>query len=113
MRGINSVNMKGYLLSPKLTTTANGYPLFKGRIAVPIFYKREGKEIEGKEYHNICAWGSIAEALGEMLENTPIQIDGAINTRGYEGRCRHCNGPEKKYWTEIRVNNFVIVTEED
>jgi len=112
MIGENSVKMSGYLLSPSLTTTANGYPKFKARIAIPITYKRNGEEVQGNAYHNICAWGPIAEGLGEMLENTPLIIVGSINTRTYDGRCRSCNGTEKKYWTEIQVDNFSILVEE-
>lgn len=109
--GVNSVRMSGYLKYPKLTTTANGYPKFTGKIAIPISYERAGEKVDTQVYHNIIGWGPVAEGLGEMLAETPIEIDGALNTRKYDGRCKHCKGTDTKYWTEVQVNNFIILTE--
>lgn len=111
MEGLNSVRMKGLLVYPKLTTTANGFPKFNGKIMVPIKFKSGDQEKDGKTYHNVCAWGAVAEALGEMLENTPIEIDGTLNSRSYDSTCKGCGAPEKKYWTEVQINNFVILDE--
>jgi len=108
--GINSVRMSGFLKYPQLTATANGYPQFKGKIAIPISYTRNGEEVNTQIYHNICAWGPAAEGLGELLQDTPIEIDGSVNTKSYNGKCKHCQGEDKKYWTEIQVNNFIILT---
>jgi len=111
MKGLNSVKMSGFLMYPKLSTTASGYPKFTGRIAIPITFKRGDEEVETKIYHNISAFGPAAEGMGELIENTPIQIDGSVNTSSYNGKCKQCGGVEKKYWTEIQINNFIILTE--
>jgi single-stranded DNA-binding protein len=111
MEGFNSVKMRGFLLYPKSSVTSNGYPKFSGKIAVPITYKSGDTEKEGRAYHNIVAFGSTAEALGEMLAETPIEIDGHLNSRSYDGPCKSCGAPEKKYWTEVQINNFIIITE--
>lgn len=111
MKGMNSVKMSGYLMYPKLSTTANGYPKFTGRISIPVTYMREGQEIESKVYHNICAFGPVAEGLGELIKDTPIQIEGTLSTRGYDGRCKQCGGTDKKYWTEVQINTFIILTD--
>ena len=111
MKGENNVKMRGYLMYPKLGVTANGFPKFTGKIVIPIVYKSAGEEKEGKSYHNICAWGAVAEALGEMLEQTPVEIDGTLNSRRYDSSCRSCGAPDKRYWTEVQVNNFIIVNE--
>jgi len=111
MKGINSVKMAGYLMYPKLTTTASGFPKFTGRIAIPVRYTRGSEEVESKVYQNISAFGPVAEGLGELLNDTPIQIDGSINTRSYDGKCSKCGSPDKKYWTEVQVNNFIILNE--
>ena len=111
MEGFNSVKMRGYLVYPKLSSTANGFPKFSGKIMIPIKYKSGDKEMDGKSYHNLCAWGALAEALGEMSENTPIEIDGILNSRSYDGQCKSCGTAEKKYWTEVQINNFLILDE--
>lgn len=111
MEGMNSVKMAGFLMYPKLTTTANGYARFSGRIAIPVRYMRGGQEQETKIYHNLIAWGVTAEAMGELVSEVPIQIDGTLNTKKYNGKCKSCGSPENKYWTEVQVNNFIIVSE--
>ena len=111
MKGVNSVKMSGFLIYPKLTTTASGYPKFTGRISIPVTYNRGGEEVESKVFHNICAFGPAAEGLGELMQETPIQIDGVINTRAYDGKCKHCGQADKKYWTEVQVHNFIVLTE--
>jgi len=111
MTGKNEVRMRGFLAWPKPGVTAKGFPKFNGKIAIPVVYKTGGEEKETKIYHNICAWGNTAEALGEMLEGTPIEIEGTLNSRGYDSSCASCGSGVKKYWTEVQVNNFIIVTE--
>ena len=111
MRGLNSVKMAGFLAYPKLSTTLSGHPKFTGRIAIPVTFKRGEEEVSTKIYHNISAYGPAAEGLGELIADTPIQIDGFINTRSYEGKCKNCGSTEKKYWTEVQVNNFIVLTE--
>lgn len=111
MKGMNSVRMRGYLSWPKLSVTGKGYPKFTAKIAVPITYQSGGEDRESKVFHNICAWGPAAEALGDMLDNTPIEIEGILNTRSYDSPCKGCGVTSKKYWTEIQVNNFIIVNE--
>lgn len=111
MKGLNSVKMRGYLMYPKLSVTVNGTARFNGKVSIPVVYTSGGEEKESKVYYNLCAWGAIAEALGELLQGTPIEIDGHLNTRSYEGACKSCGSPDKKYWTEVQVNNFTIVME--
>ena len=111
MKGVNSVKMSGYLMYPTSTTTASGYPKFTGKLSIPVTYDRGGEKVEGKSFHNICAFGPAAEGFGELMANTPIQIDGAVNTRSYDGKCKHCLKTDKKYWTEIQVHNFIVLTD--
>lgn len=108
MEGINFVKLKGFLSNPKPATTANGYSRFTARVAVPVVYEKAGETHEIMISHNICAWGATAEGLGELAVDTPIEVTGHINTRSYKGRCKSCSAEEKKYWTEVQVNNFVV-----
>lgn len=111
MNGMNVVKMRGYISWPKLSVTAKGYPKYTAKIAIPVTYQSAGEEKQGTSYHNICAWGPVAEALGDMLEKTPVEIEGTLNSRNYDSPCQSCQTPTKKYWTEVQVNNFIIVNE--
>lgn len=112
MEGINFVKLKGFMRWPKPATTANGYPRFTARIGVPVVYQKDGEQHEIVINHNIAAWGPTAEGLGELAEGTPIEVTGHINTRSYSGNCKNCDAPEKKYWTEVQVDNFVVCVDE-
>ena len=112
MIGLNSVKMSGNVVNPRFTITANGYPKFSGRISIPITYKRGEETINAEAFHNIIAWGPVAEGFNDMIEtlaSMPIEISGTLNTRSYQGKCKHCSGEDKKYWTEVQVNNFIIL----
>lgn len=111
MEGMNSVKMSGFLMYPKLTTTAGGFARFTGRIAIPVRFMRGGQEHETRLYHNLIAWGATAEAMGELVSEVPIQIDGTLNTKKYQTPCKSCGSSSDKYWTEIQVNNFIIVSD--
>ena len=102
MEGENFVSLKGRVLPLNLKTVgANNSNLVSGRVLLPI---------NGKEQHvKISAWGSIAEELSVLPKNNFVHIHGHIEERSYDGNCRHCNGSEKKYWTEVVVDNFVVL----
>jgi hypothetical protein len=110
-KGENFVRLKGFLAYPKLTVTTNGYNKFDGKIVIPLVYKnnKTGEEIESKKFVKISAWGDVAEALGCMSPDTCLEIIGFINERSYEGKCEHCGGVQKKYWTDIQVDTFTVI----
>ena len=102
MEGENFVSLKGQVLNFKLKTVGmNNSKLASGRLSIPI----NGKA----QYVKITAWGSIAEELSSLPRNNFVHIHGHIEERSYEGHCKRCNGAEKKYWTEVLVDNFVVI----
>ena len=112
MEGINFVRLKGILKWPKPGKTQGGYPRFTGRVAVPLVYEKNGEKVETEISHNVSAWGPTAEGLGELADGTPVEVVGHINTRSYDGRCKHCDGTDKKYWTEVQVETFVVCVDD-
>lgn len=102
MEGENFVSLKGQVLNLKLKTVGmNNSKLTSGRLSIPI---------NGKAQHvKIAAWGSIAEELSSLPRNNFVHIHGHIEERSYEGHCKRCNGAEKKYWTEVLIDNFVVI----
>lgn len=111
MQGENFVKLRGYLANPKFTYTGNGYPKFSGRLAVPIQYTKNGEQIETRIFFKIAAWNDYAEALNELVEGVPLEINGHLSDRSYDGVCKSCGAPEKKYWSEVIVDNFIVVVE--
>ena len=102
MDGENFVSLKGKVLNLNLKTVGNfNSKLVNGKISIPIGDKAQ--------HIKISAWGDIAEELSILPKNNFIHMHGHIEERSYDGNCRHCNGSEKKYWTEVVVDNFVIL----
>lgn len=101
--GENYVKLVGTIVYPSLKEFGDNNFLFKGKVGVPA------QDEKGRfQYVKISAWGSIAEALNNVPMRTTVSILGHIEERSYMSTCRHCGGPEKKFWTEVVVDNFVI-----
>ena len=112
MIGDNFIELQGYVRRPALSETNNGYTCFKGEVAVPFTYKDKasGVEKEGFNRFNVIAWGPIAQSLGELQEETPVRVQGLLQTRSYDGSCKKCGSQEKKYWTEVKVDNIEVLS---
>lgn len=111
MDGRNEVILKGYLVSPALRETTNGRMHFQGKIAVPYTWvdRETNQPVERSKYIKIAAWGEVAQDMGGLEEGTPLEVFGAYNERQYDGTCKACMAPEKKYWTEVLVGSFTVV----
>ena len=105
MVGENFVLLVGKITYPKFKELEGGGYMFKAKLAIPV------PENNGTyQYIKIGAWGDKAEALGELRSGTYIRMHGHIEESSYDSECRYCQGPEKKYWTEIVVDNFIMVS---
>ena len=107
IQGENFVSLVGKIIWPELRVVGDkNSKLFKSKLAIPI----SGMP-DKFQYIKIAGWNSIAEGLNEVSRDSFIKVHGHIEERSYDGKCRHCNGPEKKYWTEVIVDNFIKVEE--
>jgi len=113
MEGINQVKLQGFLQSPSLTKTKTGKDLFKGKVAVPYIFRdyASGEEKQAQKYFEISAWEDVAASLGCLPEGTPVMVEGEFSKRQYDATCRSCASPEKRYWTEVVVRGFEVVSE--
>lgn len=103
--GENYVKLIGKIVYPSLKEVGdNNTFLFKGKVGIPT---QDGQNCF--QYVKISAWGSLAEALNEVPANVFVSVLGHIEERSYVSTCRHCGGPEKKFWTEVVVDSFVII----
>lgn len=110
--GKNFVELQGTIKWPEFKETRNGYQLFKGKIAVPFKWtdKASGEEKEGSSYYSFVVWGELAVEMSSLKEGVPVLIQGALQSRSYEANCKSCAAPEKKYWTDVLIDNFMEVS---
>ena len=105
MIGENFVSLQGKIQYPNLKTVGvNNTSLFNGTLAIPT---GDGKH----QYIKIAGWNATAEALAEVPKESFVKVHGHIEERSYDGKCRHCGGFDKKFWTNVVVDNFIIVEE--
>lgn len=66
-----------------------------------VYNDRDGKKQEQTEYHNIVAFGKLADILGKYLKKgRPVYIEGRMTTRSWE------KDGQKHYRTEVIADNF-------
>lgn len=102
---LNKVMLYGNLTSdPDLRSMPNGNKVVSFGLATNRSYKDQGgarKEVA--EFHNIVAFGKLAEIFAQWLKKgRPVYIEGRIQTRSWDDQ----NGGGKKYRTEIVAENF-------
>lgn len=106
MKGENFVSLTGKLTRAELKEFDSGAKLFKANLAIP---DELGLNFQ---YIKISCWGETAQALNDVRgRGTHVRIHGHIEESSYDGSCRLCGGKNKKYFTEVIVDNFVKIYE--
>ncbi len=108
--GINKVILVGNVGNdPESRALPSGTMLCKFRVATtePRFKDRETGEPH-TEWHNIVAWGKLAEICGQYVRRgMQVYIEGRIRTRTYE------QDGQKKYFTEINADVVEFLSRRD
>jgi len=103
----NRVQLIGNLgADPEITVFDSGKKKVKLSLATSDDYKNaNGEKVEQTFWHNIVGWGKTAEIAEKYLKKgSEIAVEGKIQYRSYEDK----NG-EKKYITEIMLNEFMML----
>ncbi len=67
---------------------------------------KDGNTQEQAEFHNIVAWGKLAELMGQLVhKGTKIYVEGRLQTRSWEGQ-----DGGKRNRTEIVMDDFIVFT---
>lgn len=104
---LNRATLIGNLTrDPELRKTTNGQSVASFSIATNrSFTTQTGERKEQADYHNIVAWGRLAEICAQYLtKGKKVYVDGRIQNREWEGQ-----DGQKRYRTEIVVENMIML----
>lgn len=107
MASLNRATLIGNLTrDPEFKTTPNGKSVVSFAIATNSTWLDANKQKQEKaEFHNIVAWGKLAEICNQYLKKgKKIYIDGRLQTRDWQGQ-----DGVKRYRTEIVADNMIML----
>lgn len=108
-KSVNKVILIGNLgKDPDVKVTPSGTPVAKFSLATNERYKdKAGQWQDRTEWHNLVAWQRTAEIIGEYVKKgSKIYVEGSLRTSSWDDK----NTGEKKYRTEIVVNDLVLLS---
>ena len=100
MASVNKVILVGRLgKDPEIRSIPSGTTVAKFSLATDDRYTdKSGEKQERTEWHNIVAWGKLAEICGQYLRKGKlVYIEGSIRTDSWEDK----ESGQKRYRTEI------------
>jgi single-strand DNA-binding protein len=104
---INKAILVGNLgKDPELRYTASGQAVATFSLATTEKFKNKGGEQQERtEWHNLVAWGPLAEICGKYLvKGKQIYAEGRIQSRSYDDR-----DGNKRYITEIVISDMQML----
>jgi len=105
---VNKVILVGRLgKDPELRSIPSGTSVAKFSLATDErFTDKSGEKQERTEWHNIVAWGKLAEICGQYLRKGKlVYIEGSIRTDSWDDK----ETGVKKYRTEIIANTMQML----
>ena len=105
---INKVILVGRLgKDPEIRSTPSGTTVAKFSLATDEkFTDRSGEKQDRTEWHNIVAFGKLAEICGQYLRKGKlVYIDGSIHYDSWDDK----ETGQKKYRTEITANTMKML----
>jgi len=105
---VNRVILVGRLgKDPEIRSLPSGTSVTKFSIATDErFTDKSGEKQERTEWHNIVAWGKLAEICGQYLRKGKlVYIEGSIRTDSWDDK----ESGQKKYRTEIIAQNMQML----
>lgn len=104
---VNKVILIGRLgRDPEMRYTSSGTAVVNFSLATNHFMKdQDGNNNEQTEWHNVVAFGRVAEVAGEYLsKGRLVYVEGRLQTRSWDDQ----NG-QKRYKTEIVCSNLQLL----
>jgi single-strand DNA-binding protein len=107
MYSLNRATIIGNLTrDPELKQIPSGQSVCSFGVATNRSWKgSDGSKQEATEFHNIVAWGKLAEICGQYLnKGRKVYIEGRLQTQDWEGQ-----DGVRRYRTEIVTENMIIL----
>lgn len=91
---------------PELKQTTSGHSVCSFGVATNrVWNDSSGQKQEQVEFHNVVAWGKLAEICSQYLgKGRKVYIDGRLQTRDWEGQ-----DGVRRYRTEIIAENMIML----
>ena len=91
---------------PEITNLESGKKVAKFSIATNESYKdSNGEKVTNTQWHNIVAWGKIAEIVEKYVgKGKEVALEGKLTSRSYETK-----EGEKRYVTEVVVDEILLL----
>lgn len=105
---LNKASIIGNLTrDPEMRQTNSGQNVASFAVATNRSWKdNNGQKQEQVEYHNVVAWGKLAEICGQYLQKgKKVFIEGRLQTRDWEGK-----DGVRRYRTEIVANEMIMLS---
>ena len=91
---------------PELRYTQSGAAVVNFSMATKKRWKKDGEQQERTSWHNIVAWGPLAEAVGKNLsKGSKVMVQGDSHTRSWDG-----DDGTKKYITEVTAKEIEFLS---
>lgn len=102
----NRVQLIGRLgQDPEVKELDNGRKLVRMSIATNEEYMNNGEKVKQTTWHNLVAWGKLAEICGKYLEKgSEIAVEGKLIYRQWEDK-----EGVKRNTTEIHLNEMLML----
>lgn len=108
MFSLNRAQLVGNLTrDPEMRYTPNGQAVCSFSVATNRRWRdKDGNQQDQTEFHNIVAWGKLAEIANQYLKKgNKVYIEGRLQTRSWEGQ-----DGSKKNRTEIVTENMIFLS---
>jgi len=107
MYSLNRATIIGNLTrDPETRKTPSGQSVSTFSVATNRSWSgTDGQKQEATEFHNVVAWGKLAEICSQYLnKGKKVYIEGRLQTRDWEGQ-----DGVRRYRTEIVTENMIIL----
>jgi single-strand DNA-binding protein len=104
---LNKVMLIGRVVKkPEMRSTPSGQNVSSFSVVTNrMWTDKNGQKQEKAEFHNIVAWGRLADIASQYLDKgKKIYVEGHLQTRDWEGQ-----DGNKRYRTEIVADNFIML----
>ena len=106
----NKVQLIGNLgNNQEVKTLDGGKKMARFSVATNETYKNtKGEKVVETQWHNLVAWGKVAEIAEKYLQKgSEVALEGKLMNRTYNDK-----DGNKKYVTEIQVNELLLLNKE-